>query len=153
MDGVEAINLTMFRRDDDDSWQGGLFDVNFYQYAKEPLWIKWAEFYYRRDMSIEIQPPERPYWFVHDDPVRGYRIEPECLKRAPAIVRPAVKIPNVFRLRRIIEAAEEVHVINSAFLNLIDFFEPKGKLFWHYYARRFEGMSDPTLQLDWSKLL
>lgn len=146
-------NLTMFRENRPHYLKHGhLFDTCFYHYAAVPFTQKWQSWNYRRDRSIEIAAPPKPYALIHDDPSRGYCIRRELLPDMPVHHVREWRTSNVFALRQIAEEADEIHVINSAFLNLFDFWAPMGRLVWHYYARSGEGQSDPVLNLQWDIL-
>lgn len=84
-------------------------------------------------ISVEQIPvPRSEYAFVHEDPVRGFGID---WKFGLPIVRPASHGRTILAHKALIENATEVHVIDSAFFHLAEQIDPKGKLFFHRYAR------------------
>lgn len=82
----------------------------------------------------QIPVPFREYTFLHDDEARGFKIDPYHLENMP-IVRPAPYGRTMLAHKDLIEQATEVHVIDSAFFHLVEQLDPKGKLFFHRYAR------------------
>jgi hypothetical protein len=51
----------------------------------------------------------------------------------------------------VIEKATEVHVIDSSFLHLVECLKPKGKLYWHRYARLWQPRhNDYKLRYKWN---
>lgn len=143
-------DLTHFHRPDEwISTEEHGFDRNFYRWAGLPIDAKFSGFRCDRDISIEMAVPDGEYVFLHDTP--EFSITREVYGRGSTLYHADdFKSPNIWAYRAIIENAAEVHVINSSFLNLIDFLEPKGRLVWHKYAR--PEVSYPTLQLDWEIL-
>lgn len=147
------LNLTMFEEHGGD-YYGPIFDQNFYRWCGLDVNVeKFARFRCDRDPSIEI-PGDETVFFMHDDPTRSYQIDWTRMNIPPGkkVVHPGQNfhVPNIWMLWDVIEKAEEIHVINSAFLNMIDYLNPQGKIFWHRYAR--QEVSYPTLQLNWQIL-
>jgi len=147
-------NLTMFDRSSkDDRWvsdEETCFDTNFFRWAGLSIEEKFSGFRCDRDISIEIPVPDGPYVLMHDDDnfpiVRGSVTN----SGLPVHHVHDFRIGNIFALWGIIENAAEIHMINSGPLNLTDFLEPKGRLFWHKYSR--DEVSYPTLRHDWKIL-
>ena len=151
--GLPVVNLSMFR-EHQGTWTSGMLDLHFYRYGGIPIMRKFTDWDYDRDETIEVEPPSGDYVLVHQDPDRGYVMHVDKIRHLQnQVTFQSLNLQNVFAMRKVIEQASEVHVINSAFLHLVDFFEPRGKLYWHYYARVWEGQSDPILQRDWVKVL
>lgn len=140
---------------------GGLnksFDVELYDVAKITSANKWNRFYFERDSKREqavykkfgLKKDDR-FVFVHEDNARGFRITnhlPDI-----RIIRPdsAMKREsNIFDYLYMIEKAEEVHCIDSAFLNLIDCIQLRNKgLFFHKYVRDSSKGKTPSLKMNW----
>ena len=72
------------------------------------------------------------YLFVHD--TEDFRVATDRLK---SCFRPNQKAyPDITQYLHVIEAAKEVHVIESSFKQLIEFLNPKGKLFLHKFENK-----------------
>lgn len=59
------------------------------------------------------------YIFLHDDPSRGFTIDPRRIASTLPIVRPA-GAETIFDYAAVIERATEIHCIDSAFANLVE---------------------------------
>ena len=61
---------------------------------------------------------------------------------------------SILQFVRAIENAPEVHVIDSAFFNLTNCLRPKGKLYWHRYARNnyIPVLKDVETRLQWETI-
>lgn len=151
-----VVNLTMFRENFNYyTKHGSRFDRCFYHFARVRIARKWEDFRCDYDPGIQEKISGR-YVFLHDDPDHHegkFEIDRTRVRGDLPILEPwHFQTTNVFSLVDVIENAEEVHCINSSFLNLVDFLNPKGKLYWHYYSRIWKGVSDPKLRLKWIKL-
>lgn len=124
------------------------FDKSFYRAAKVPFECRWDSFYVERDKTQEQWPNLKPFIFVHDDAPRGMGIH-----RLPAgdVVRPDPKVsPNIFGWLATLEAAQEIHVIESAFAFLVDSFVWDKPLVIHRYARHLPHGERPTYRQKWT---
>ena len=112
------------------------FDQWFYRQLDIPLSESWDSCPLREAALAcyqEVQPKE-PYRFVHDDCERGFVINTSSTLLS---IRPT-PIPttqSILRYAHMIENAETVWCIDSAFLHLTDRLKPKGKLYWVRTAR------------------
>ncbi len=120
----------------------GSFDQAFYAQARVEFRHKYAvpaQMSALGNQPSQAPKPEGPYFFVHDDPARGYRIDLEKL-RLPhgfTVVRPE-RVPgeSIFHWRAVMAGAREIHVIDSAFLNWLAVADiDHGAIYWHTYAR------------------
>jgi hypothetical protein len=72
-------------------------------------------------------------------------------------VRPLKALTNnVFDYCTLIERAEEIHVVDSAFMFLVDnlsYSNPRQKLFVHRYARQNPPWNMPVLKKPWTIFL
>lgn len=140
--------------------QGQRSDMSFPEAFYEHLGVDYEQRWIScpiRDASKKVEPhpaPRTPV-FVHDDPLRGFRI----IRGIPAEVdRPGslgsfVEDQSILAYSRMIESAEEVHVIDSAFLWLTESLLPTGELYLHRYARWFAGpWMDYKLRHKWEIL-
>lgn len=144
-----------------------VFELGFYGDGGEKAFLKeeWERDQYRqagfdpelrwdfacpRDREIELKGPKGEWIFVHDDPRRGYRIDPAKLPEGVEVVRPE-GLGNFFQYWGLLEGAKEIHVIDSCFLCFTELAGKawKGKKVWHRYARR--GLP-PLMRLDWEIL-
>jgi hypothetical protein len=95
--------------------------------------------------------PKGRFVFIHDDADRGYRIDPRRLPNLRPyrpFKDPAVSILSYCDA---IEAASEVHVIDSSFRNLAEQIQPRGRLVYHQYGKTtyLERWNDYLTRLDW----
>lgn len=160
----KVLNLGMYGTP---AFNGSIFDQEFYKHAQMDFKSRWDKFKVTRSEK-EIAVPlsyqfNQPIWFVHDDPLRSYCIDLKKTEisgtfgQVPMLIFPNPKqSPNLFDWRKYIEAADEIHVINSSFAILIDSIDlPKNpKLFLHVYARgcNGDGGEMPTFKKDWNKI-
>lgn len=130
------------------------WDSEFYRQAELPFEFRWSKF---RLSPAFAWPPRHPdasnhFSLVHEDPARGFVIDDARLPGAEEIIRivPGVKpalhwLPEIFY-------ADEVHVINSSFLNLVESLtHVPARLVFHRYARPWveAGPNCPTLLKPW----
>ena len=129
------------------------FDQAFYQQAGIPFQKKFDDFYVERDMNREeellkrLNPTGEPYVFVHQDKLRDYVMNLDHIKNKELkVIEPTPKyldkgtyhddIDLIFDYMKLIENAEEVHVMESSFKCLIDgFIKDKPNVFYHRYMR------------------
>ena len=125
---------------------GMLFDEWFYSCAGIDFEKRWDSFNVKRDIEFYY---DGPFIFMHDDS-RFRMKKPESDLRI--IHAHDLLSENIFDYSWFIENAQEVHVIESAFLFLADSLSPRGKLFAHRYARHYPRNNTPTLKHDWEIL-
>jgi len=124
------------------------FDKAFYEQVKIPFEKCWEDFYVQRDFAVEeklckiLNPTGEPYIFVHQDTDRGYPINMDYIKNKNIkIIESNYKFDDIkeyllFHYIKLIEEAEEVHVMESSFKNMINFcIDNKENVFLHKYAR------------------
>jgi len=140
------------------------FDVGFYESQNLPISYKWDKFYFERDINSELNAyhsmglsPNEKYIFVHDDEKRNRIFKPELFNSLKAIKPINFTNIGIFDFIYTIEHAEEVHVMNSSFVCLIDTMQIKhDKLFYHNYARTDMqnelGKINPKFKLNWKFL-
>lgn len=100
------------------------FDMVFYIYAGVPFDHRWSKFHVRRNADEEarvlekLNPRNEPYMFVHDDPSRGYHVNPpnsvglKVIKNDPTV--------SMFSMIGLLEGASEIHCMESSFRCLIE---------------------------------
>lgn len=110
-------------------WQGGrTFDRGFYDQAGVPFNHKWSHFGCRRHPD-QIAPPREPYVFLHMDASRKYTFDPHFdPTRYRVITNLDHRVENLFQWQEVLEQAQEIHVMESAFSNWLELmpaFRPK----------------------------
>jgi hypothetical protein len=87
--------------------------------------------------SARQQPvPKGKYVFIHSDPSRGYDISTDRLPAyIPRVYARQIPGMSILSYAEVIEHAEEIHCIDSAFFHLSEQLHPRGKLFLHRSAR------------------
>jgi len=122
------------------------YDELFYNQAGVPFEEKWNSFYLPRDhdrekklFSMFNDIKEGEYIFLHDDPHRGRKINRKFFKKNTPIVSPSKKFwdADIFDYGYLVENASEIHCVNSAFADFIDFLDLRKvkKKCIHAYAR------------------
>jgi hypothetical protein len=140
-------------------------DANFYDQANLPLETRWTSFYFDRNLVQEeklfnlLECNKGDYIFVHEDPSRGFLLQPDLLPPGIRIVRPNLKLIgrySFFDYLKVIENASQIHCIESSFAALIESFQISVPKFAHRYARP-EAALDPryefTYKSEWTILL
>lgn len=129
------------------------FDQQFYSLAGIPFEKRWSSFRINRDKKKEselIYQLKLPLKFalLHEDQSRGYKID-----------RNKINLPIVRLEKRdgftmidwlaVAELADEVHVIDSSFMFLIDSVKTSCSLIIHRYSRNNPNWQLPTLKKNW----
>lgn len=139
-----------------DQESGLLFERQIYTAAGVDLEKKWENFFVVRDSEREKTLFKKarlstPYIFVHDD--ARYPLDPTRISSPLPLFRPDPKLTdNMFDYCGIIEHANEIHVIDSSFMFLVDclpYMNPHQKLFVHRYARSNTPCQMPLLKKNW----
>jgi hypothetical protein len=135
------------------------FSQAFYEHLSIPYTARWDRSPIREatkkveQVPVDAFPNQERKIFVHDDPSRGYTIS--RLVNRNAAFRPDFSDPSLSILRygRLIETADEIHVIDSSFFWFVNALQPRAKLFFHCYARwpRGNDFRFPSKQ-DWTYL-
>ena len=121
--------------------EGKTFDEAFYIRAGIPFEKRWESFFLPSSDSA-VPPPINPYVLVFDTASGGrHPIPVEGL-------RPG-KAPRIADWVPMIEAAEEVHCIDSAPLHLVESVPTKGKLFFYRNARSETSGLNVVLRKPW----
>lgn len=141
--GNQGVN---YRRED--------FDRSFYEQVGLPFETRWSGFKLVRDASVELEAPEQPYAFLHDDPSRGLTIDRSkpCFSGLPERVPTVGVTQNIFAWLPTILAAAEIHCIDSSCALLVDSLQidRSVRLYLHRYARL--AITIPTYRLHWQYL-
>lgn len=134
--GKEALCLGMYG--DRSKYEAKTWDRSMYAQAGLDFQLRWNDFKCSRQPSCELPIPKCRYFFVHDDPVRGFLIPKERLQKHVKIVKPEPgQTENIFAYWNLLENAAEIHLIDSSFAILADSLpELKAKrVCIHLYAR------------------
>lgn len=119
------------------------FDEAFYHLAGLDFQIRFDDFHFERDLEKEnevcetLNPDGEKYIFVLDDAKRGYNIDMSKVTDEYKI------ITNDFRFRmfdfiKLLENAEEIHTMQTGFLDLINSYKmDKPKIHRHNYVRNY----------------
>jgi hypothetical protein len=144
-----------------DQESGIMVERQLYALAGVDFEKKWSNFFVKRDLSREkeffekIVPPG-PYAFIHDDAIYSGLINPA--KIAPSLMKVRAErnlTDNIFDYCTVIERADEIHVVDSVFMFLVDclvYSNPTQKLFVHRYARSNAPWNLPLLKKPWTIL-
>lgn len=121
------------------------FDLAFYELANLDFSIRFKKFFIQRDEQKEQEALEylnknnEPYIYVHDDPKRGFLIDDTKHRNDLKIIKNDFKF-NLFEMRKVLEEAEEIHIMQTGMLDLINSFPiKKPKIFHHTYVRKYSG--------------
>lgn len=124
----------------------------FYEQVQIPHSIRTDYFYVERDKDAEnelfkeLNPENKPYIFVHDDPDRGYEIDMTKLTNDYHVIRNN-NTKNIFHFIKVLEDAQEIHCMESSFKSLIDFYAKTADLYYHDF--RGHPLGEKTNR-DWT---
>lgn len=120
------------------------FDEAFYKIIGIDFTERFNSFHIPRDyvrennIYEELNPNNEPYIFIHDDSSRGFTMDRGKLPANIKIIENDVKY-GLFDMLKIIENAEEVHVMQSSLRDLINSYKmDKPKFFLHNYIRGYD---------------
>ncbi|QOJ15859.1 MAG: hypothetical protein HRU75_14955 [Planctomycetia bacterium] len=152
----ELLNYCFFDGDRNAQFMctGITFDKFIYLLAGLPLGARYAGFCVQRDAQREralagrLAPADgAPYVFVHEDPQRGFRLDPARMRGDLPIVRPTPALTdNIFDYAGLIENAAEVHCFDSSFALLADYMDlGPGRRYLHGYVRTYPDVRNGEL--------
>ena len=136
------------------------YERQMYTFAELPLEALWDSFYVERDSERERSLSQKMhaegrYVFLHDD--ARYPINPKKISSPLPMLRPDTNLTdNIFDYCGVLEHAEEIHVIDSSFMFLVDclpYMNPRQRLFVHRYARENMEWNLPILKKNWQIIL
>lgn len=109
-----------------------------------------------RKQSLKVKQlpvPKEPYAFIHEDYARGFLIDGSHTPIGPNLYINAEFNPgqSILAYRDLIENATEIHCIDSSIFNLVNSFQPQGKLYYHWYARPHSPQF--AMHPEWNKLI
>lgn len=119
------------------------FDEAFYYLAGLDFKIRFDEFYFERDLEKEdevcktLNPNNEKYIFVLDDVKRGYSIDMSKVTDKYKVITNDFRF-GLFDFIKLLENAEEIHTMQTGFLDLINSYKiDKPKIFRHNYIRNY----------------
>lgn len=145
-----------------DSETGIIPERQLYALAGVPHEKKWGSFFVDRELKRELEfftriAPKEPYIFVHDDSIYGSALDVSRITSKAKIIRPDKTFTkNIFDYCTLLERAEEIHVVDSVFVFLVDTLPYENlhqKLFVHRYARKNSPWNLPVLKKPWTIIL
>lgn len=119
------------------------FDKAFYILANLDFNIRFSKFYYQRNIEKEnlvcktLNPDNKKYIFLMDDPQRGFHIDMNKVSKKYNIIRNNYNF-MMFDYIKLLENAEEIHTMQTGFLDLINSYKMnKPKIYRHTYVRQY----------------
>jgi hypothetical protein len=119
------------------------FDKAFYILANLDFDIRFSKFYYQRNIEKEnlvcktLNPDNKKYIFLMDDPQRGFNIDMNKVSKKYKIIRNNYNF-MMFDYIKLLENAEEIHTMQTGFLDLINSYKMnKPKIYRHTYVRQY----------------
>ncbi len=103
----------------------------------------------------QIEVPDEPYAFVHDDHSRDIKIREKYLPKDMRVVRPNPSIPNIVSYCSLITYATEGHYADSCFRHLAESIPTVGLLYYHEYAKHWSpilGEPEASSRKQWVTL-
>ena len=118
------------------------YDMVFYKQLKIPYHKRFTECYWKRDYKEEervfkklVKKKNKKYAFVHDDISAGYKIDHSFVTPGLEIIQNDKK-ENIFNMAKVIELADEIHLMESSIRNMAETLKIKSKNINLYIWRR-----------------
>ena len=141
----DVIRIGMFSKDVFDARK---WDQEFYRHAGVPFEKRWSAFKLLREKATEIQPPGINFVLAHEDPSRSCLLNPQLLPPDVRVIRTEKK-GNIFQWCKCIEAASQLHFMESSMAVLADTLEiPDQRRVIHSYVRK---SVPPTFRSTWEQ--
>lgn len=144
------------------------FDHSFYKQLGYDPSLRWENFHVEREYHTEqelfrkLNPHNVPYIFIHDDPHRGYVIDPNMVRKDMKIITASdcftsgkmkgeFRKYNIFHWILVMENATEVHCMDSSFKCLMDSLPNFDRtiLFYHSYVRGTNARAVSSTRRRW----
>lgn len=126
------------------------FDQAFYYLADLSFDIRYNKFYINRDLIKEeavykeLNPNNEKYIFVVDDQARNFLIDRAKINSDFKLIENNVNF-GIFDYFKILENAEEIHCMQTGFMDLIcSIILPKPKIYRHKYVRNYSDFLHPS---------
>lgn len=120
------------------------FDKAFYKMMGFDFMVRFDNFYYQRDIEKEnlvcktLNPNNEKYIFIIDDPQRGFNIDMNKVPKKYKIIKNDYNF-MMFDYIKLLENAEEIHTMQTGFLDLINSYKMNTpKIYRHTYVRQYE---------------
>lgn len=121
------------------------FDEAFYDLAKIDFSARFDKFFIQRDEQKEQEALEylnknnESFIYVHDDPNRGFSINETKHRNDLKVIKNDFKF-NLFEMRKVLEKAEEIHIMQTGMLDFCNSIDLKHtKIYVHKYVRRYSN--------------
>lgn len=130
------------------------FDVGFYDLVGLNYDLRFFEFYVERDLEEEnrvykeLNPNNEKYIFIHDDPIRGYKISMDRINTEYKIIKNDTRF-LIFNYIKLFENAEEIHCMQSSMKDLINSYKINAKLYFHNYVRKLVSTAHTKGLNEW----
>lgn len=127
----------------DSHFSGMTFDEAFYCQVGLNFNVRFDDFYFVRDIKKEnkvcekLNPNGEKYIFVLDDPKRDYNIDMNKITKKYKVIYNDLEF-RMFDYIKFLENAEEIHTMQTGFLDLINSYKmEKPKIYRHNYVRNY----------------
>jgi hypothetical protein len=127
----------------DSRFSGMTFDESFYSQVGLNFNVRFDDFYFVRDIEKEnevcqkLNPNGEKYIFVLDDPKRDYNIDMNKITKKYKVIYNDLEF-RMFDYIKFLENAEEIHTMQTGFLDLINSYKmEKPKIYRHNYVRNY----------------
>jgi hypothetical protein len=137
---------------------GLTFDRAFYEMAGVPFEYRFSKYYFERDLDREsyvyeqLNPNNEKYIYIQDDASRGFAIDRSKIRTDLKIIENDMRF-NIFEYLKILENAEEIHIMESSIQNLINsYWFDKPELFLHKYVRNYPPLIVPVGQKEYKEI-
>jgi len=127
----------------DSRFSGMTFDESFYCQVGLNFNVRFDDFYFVRDIKKENKVCEKlntngeKYIFVLDDPKRDYNIDMNKITKKYKVIYNDLEF-RMFDYIKFLENAEEIHTMQTGFLDLINSYKmEKPKIYRHNYIRNY----------------
>lgn len=123
------------------------FDETFYVGANIPYESRFEKHYIPRNLEkekqvyYELNPTNEPFIFIHEDKDRGMRLDRNRIRKDLKIIENNKKY-LVVDLLYLLENAQEIHIMQSALKDLVNFYKMNGKCFLHNYVRGYDSFAN-----------
>lgn len=118
------------------------YDMIFYKQMSVSYNKRFTDCYWKRNIAEEnrvykklVKKPKKKYIFVHDDPLLNYKIDKSFFSKGYEVIKNDTS-EIVFNLGKVIENADELHLMESSIRNMAESLNLKAKNKFLYIWRR-----------------
>lgn len=115
----------------------------FYEQLNMPYEVRSKFFHVERDYTEErrvydkLNPKDKDFIFIHEDPARGFTLNRDHFLNKNLMTVENDITENIFHFINLIQAANEIHCMESSFKTLVDLYAlPSQKLFYHDFRNQ-----------------